>query len=176
MKNEKLGDYHDGSMPAAAFILYHGTYYDEDGDIPFVVMVNRWDGKFGFPGGKVDEGETPRQAAVRESIEEIGFRPIEDNLDFLCVHEMNGLRIFNYACKVDGNQILKILTTWALKVGRPVWEITGVSAMHLMAHKDHDDNMTLGFPTWINSSTLVSESCRVSLRELTAQLNLPFPV
>jgi len=31
--------------------------------------------KWGFPGGGIDHGETPKQAALRECIEEIGIKP-----------------------------------------------------------------------------------------------------
>ena len=31
-----------------------------------ILMVNRWDGRIGFPGGKVDKDETFVQAAERE--------------------------------------------------------------------------------------------------------------
>jgi 8-oxo-dGTP pyrophosphatase MutT (NUDIX family) len=53
--------------------------------IPRVLLIMRWDGKFGFPGGWVDEGETPEQALIRELREEINF--IVFRGDFKQVHE-----------------------------------------------------------------------------------------
>ena len=44
-----------------------------DQKIPRVLLIMRWDGKFGFPGGWVDEGETPEQALIREVREEINY-------------------------------------------------------------------------------------------------------
>jgi len=38
-------------------------------------------GKWGFPGGGIDEGETPLEAVIRECEEEIGIEPID--LSFL---------------------------------------------------------------------------------------------
>lgn len=31
--------------------------------------------QYGFPGGKIEKGETPKQAIVRETIEELGVKP-----------------------------------------------------------------------------------------------------
>ncbi|MBX9804784.1 MAG: NUDIX hydrolase [Alphaproteobacteria bacterium] len=36
---------------------------------------------WGIPGGKLDEGETPREAAVREVFEEVGIRILEDEME-----------------------------------------------------------------------------------------------
>lgn len=41
-----------------------------------VLVLKRSDsGQWAFPGGKIEEGETPEQAAIRECEEETGFRP-----------------------------------------------------------------------------------------------------
>jgi 8-oxo-dGTP pyrophosphatase MutT (NUDIX family) len=47
----------------------------------FVAVSRRNDlTSWGFPGGKVDPGETPLQAAVRECTEELGWTPDADML------------------------------------------------------------------------------------------------
>lgn len=41
--------------------------------VPVVLMLQRWDGFKGFPGGEVESSESLKEAALRECIEEIGF-------------------------------------------------------------------------------------------------------
>ena len=53
-------------MPFAVFVIAHAW----DDDCVFVAATTRDDGSIGLPGGKVDMGETPVEAAIREAAEE----------------------------------------------------------------------------------------------------------
>lgn len=54
------------------YITYHEVPKKNRGqNIPLVLMMMRWDGYIGFPGGSVDKGETILEAMVRELSEEI---------------------------------------------------------------------------------------------------------
>lgn len=56
---------------------------------------------FGMPGGKVDPGENPKQAAARELQEETGLTATKLSLVF--VHkEGDGFTTYTYACEVEG--------------------------------------------------------------------------
>lgn len=56
--------------------------------IALLGTMMRWDGSFGFVGGKVDEGESLIQAAMRETEEEAGTQISEEQLTLLCSHTM----------------------------------------------------------------------------------------
>lgn len=83
--------------------------YDRPIDCPkdqmfaHVLMQLRWDCLFGFPGGKVDPGETLRQACVRETMEEIGVAVTEEQLVHVCSHKKEGgnFAAHLYAVEVD---------------------------------------------------------------------------
>jgi len=47
------------------------------------------DGHLCLPGGHVEEGDTPRQGAIRELKEELGLELTNDDLDFICVAARN---------------------------------------------------------------------------------------
>lgn len=68
-----------------------------------VLAVSRRDDPtaFGMPGGKVDPGETPEQAAARELQEETGLTA--SNLRKVFVHkEADGFTTHTFACEVSG--------------------------------------------------------------------------
>lgn len=84
------------SHPQAACCLV----LSDDG---YVLAVSRKDDPtaFGMPGGKVDPGETPEQAAARELQEETGLEATSLRLVF--VHrEDDGFVTSTFACRVAG--------------------------------------------------------------------------
>lgn len=98
------------------------------------VMV-RWDGSFGFVGGKVDAGESLIEAAKRESMEEINHRPKDEELKLVCSHSMvHGSFEQNthlYACEVTPEKLYEIRRQSGESVHGQV-ESAGFVAVHMV--------------------------------------------
>jgi len=70
-----------------------------------VLAVSRRDDPtaFGMPGGKLDPGETPRAAAIRELYEETGLEAIRVSKEPVFVHtEDDGYTTYTFKCEVVG--------------------------------------------------------------------------
>ena len=92
----------DARLAAALVLVYPGP----DGEAT-LVLTERVDyggdhsGEVSLPGGKVDPGETPEQAAARELQEETGL--IATNLHKVFVRkEADGYTTHTFACEVEG--------------------------------------------------------------------------
>lgn len=53
-----------------------GIVLIEDNKVALIERFRAGNHYFAFPGGGVDEGETPEQAAVREALEELGIKVV----------------------------------------------------------------------------------------------------
>lgn len=53
------------------------TRKNDDGVTEILNVLASNKTKYGFPGGKLEVGETPEQAVIRETIEEIGVEPTD---------------------------------------------------------------------------------------------------
>lgn len=63
--------------PKKQFLIVNAIVLNDEGEILLVRRERKWHkeahGKWEFPGGKIDFGETPAEACVRETKEESGF-------------------------------------------------------------------------------------------------------
>lgn len=74
---------------------------------PAVIMIDRWDGRMGFPGGTVNEGESLLDALVREIKEEIGITVKAEKVHPIATHE-NRIVTHLYGLKVLEAEFLHI--------------------------------------------------------------------
>lgn len=80
------------STAYAAFLLAPVSGYPG-----YIATVTRWDGTLGLPGGKVELGELPFEAAIRETFEEGWVIPGGAVLSLICEREVEGKRIAWYS-------------------------------------------------------------------------------
>jgi U8 snoRNA-decapping enzyme len=69
---------------------------------PALIMIDRWDGRMGFPGGTVNEGESLLDALVREVKEEIGITVKPEKVHPIAAHE------WKIATHLYGLEVLEI--------------------------------------------------------------------
>ena len=82
-----------------------GLVFNEDGDVLMIYRRGNWD----FPKGKIDPGETPGQAALREIREETGLEhlKIKGKQEFPDLEQEGTLHLY----KENGKYLIK-LTHW----------------------------------------------------------------
>ncbi|MCK9373312.1 MAG: NUDIX hydrolase [Sulfuricurvum sp.] len=120
---------------------------------PALIMIDRWDGRMGFPGGTVDEGESLLEALVREIKEEIGITIRPEKVHPIVSHE-NRLITHLYGLKVLEAEFLHIYYHILNNFSRSILlhayeegdqshfmsEITGIKIVPLIRHENKGIN------------------------------------
>lgn len=67
-------------------------------NVPLMLMLTRWDGTIGFPGGKVDYGEDGAHGLAREVKEEINFECNKEKMKLISTFRFweNDVELFAY--------------------------------------------------------------------------------
>ena len=115
---------------------------------PAVIMIDRWDGRIGFPGGTLESKEPLLDALVRETYEEIGIKvkaknvveivsyetpKINTHLYGLCVNELEFLHIYYHILNNFSRSILKHAYEEADE-SHFMSEITGIKIVPIVTH------------------------------------------
>lgn len=123
---------------------------------PAVIMIDRWDGRIGFPGGTVDGDESLIDALVREVKEEIGINVKPDKVHPIATHEgkiathLYGLEVleveFLHIYYHILNNFSRSILLHAYEEGDEshfMSEITGIKIIPLVQHANKGVNLFL---------------------------------
>ena len=121
---------------------------------PAIIMIDRWDGRIGFPGGTLEEGELLEDALKREVFEEIGIRVKPEKCIGICSLETPKIRTHLYGLNVSEIEFLHIYYHILNNFGRSILkhsyeendeshfmsEITGIKIVPIIRHNNKGIN------------------------------------
>ena len=131
-------------MQDSAFVLITDSEF-------FLSHLRAKDKKIGLPGGKIESGESPLNAAIRETKEEYNIDLDQNNLEELGYVEYNGSKLYLFKYKVDKKTFNKFVNKFIDHLpdvkneilgpmyGRMVPEITVMFDFHPGARKQLED-------------------------------------
>lgn len=135
-------------------------YFDDDMKhtiCPAVIMIDRWDGRVGFPGGTLEENEPLKDALVREIYEEIGIKVKPQMVEEVVSFDTQKITTHLYALKVTELEFLHIyyhmLNNFSRSILKHAYEeddkshfmseITGIKIVPILEHKGKGINKFL---------------------------------
>ena len=106
---------------------------DREKSVSVILILSRWDGFVGFPGGYVEESESPVAGVIRETEEETGYI-IEGEVEEICKDR----DIYFYAKEIEMEELISIQKKMpnAIDYGS---EILGSTLMYIGNYKNSFD-------------------------------------
>lgn len=164
MQRVEFGDFYREKTNAVFLAIYVNEispwkYFDDhikSVKCPAIIMIDRWDGRMGFPGGTVNEGEDLLDALVREVKEEIGINVKPDKVRPIASHEWK-IATHLYGLEVQEAEFLHIYYHILNNFSRSILlhayeegdkshfmsEITGIKIIPLVQHAGKGINLFL---------------------------------
>jgi len=141
------------------------------------IMMNRWDGRIGFPGGNVDKGdESLAHAAVRELREELNYLARPEDLVPLrsdVINEFITVHAFHLDLGKVPFKVIKRILSEGMKSEHVVAEGTPFAA-HLENYRNGKGEINNGLIHLVNSTSLVS-AVKEELIEVCVKLGIELP-
>lgn len=124
---------------------------------PAVIMIDRWDGRMGFPGGTLESNENLLDALVREIKEEIGIKVKPEKVEGVLSQDTKKIVTHLYALEVNELEFLHIyyhiLNNFARSILNHAYEaedeshfmseITGIKIVPIVEHNEKGINKFL---------------------------------
>jgi len=124
---------------------------------PAVIMIDRWDGRMGFPGGTLEPDENLLDALVREIKEEVGIRVKKDKVIAVVSQENEKIATHLFALEVNELEFLHIyyhiLNNFSRSILNHAYEaedeshfmseITGIKIVPIISHEGKGINKFL---------------------------------
>ena len=160
----EFGDFYRDKTNAVFLAIYVNEispwkYFDDhikSLKCPAIIMIDRWDGRMGFPGGTVNEGESLIDALVREVKEEVGITVKPEKVKPIATHEWK-IATHLYGLEVQEAEFLHIYYHILNNFSRSILlhayeegdeshfmsEITGIKIIPIVQHAGKGINLFL---------------------------------
>ena len=138
-------------------------------NIPLMLMINRWDGKIGFPGGNINENETIKDGLLREVREEIGLTLVPNQISKIEEFTFQDKKVHLFVIQTDHYSMKEIIRN-STYCDSFLKENQGCFAVQMTDFNDESTRFqTVGFTDFLKNSNFAG-SGRIEVEIFTRYL------
>lgn len=138
-------------------------------NIPLMLMINRWDGKIGFPGGNINENETIKGGLIREVHEEIGLTLVPNQISKIEEFTFQDKKVHLFVIQTDHDSMKEIIRN-STYCDSFLKENQGCFAVQMTDFNDESTRFqTVGFTDFLKNSNFAG-SGRIEVEIFTRYL------